>query len=137
MCSSSLLNNTITGYKVKETSNLGPRPEKPIELYEFERYCFSISCSFLLHFVGGIEVYNILVFLDINLFTGCSTNFVYAILQNKDWLCVCSSSAYGLQLVCSCPFCRKVILTIIIWLLKTLFYSSTICLIKMENGNEN
>ncbi|GLT62674.1 hypothetical protein SLA2020_352930 [Shorea laevis] len=26
----------IAGYKVKETSKLGPRPEKPIEIYEFE-----------------------------------------------------------------------------------------------------
>ncbi|KAM7531580.1 hypothetical protein LguiB_034990 [Lonicera macranthoides] len=26
----------IAGYKLKETSNLGPRPEKPIEIYEFE-----------------------------------------------------------------------------------------------------
>lgn len=26
----------VAGYKVKETSKLGPRPEKPIEIYEFE-----------------------------------------------------------------------------------------------------
>lgn len=26
------------GFKVKETSKVGPRPEKPIEIYEFERY---------------------------------------------------------------------------------------------------
>nr|XP_048321892.1 uncharacterized protein LOC107432177 isoform X2 [Ziziphus jujuba var. spinosa] len=26
----------VSGYKVKETSKLGPRPEKPIEIYEFE-----------------------------------------------------------------------------------------------------
>ncbi|KAA0035185.1 UPF0261 protein BPP1817-like [Cucumis melo var. makuwa] len=32
------------GFKVKETSKLGPRPEKPIEIYEFERY---IACSVL------------------------------------------------------------------------------------------
>ncbi|XP_050940080.1 uncharacterized protein LOC103486617 isoform X2 [Cucumis melo] len=32
----------IAGFKVKETSKLGPRPEKPIEIYEFERY---IVCS--------------------------------------------------------------------------------------------
>ncbi|KAA0067934.1 Glutaredoxin active site-containing protein [Cucumis melo var. makuwa] len=32
----------ISGFKVKETSKLGPRPEKPIEIYEFERY---IACS--------------------------------------------------------------------------------------------
>lgn len=30
----------IAGFKVKESSNLGPRPEKPIEIYEFE------SCPF-------------------------------------------------------------------------------------------
>ncbi|KAA0051230.1 uncharacterized protein E6C27_scaffold1250G00380 [Cucumis melo var. makuwa] len=30
------------GFKVKETSKFGPRPEKPIEIYEFERY---IACS--------------------------------------------------------------------------------------------
>ncbi|KAF7804289.1 putative thioredoxin-like protein [Senna tora] len=30
----------VGGYKVKETSKLGPRPEKPIEIYEFE------SCPF-------------------------------------------------------------------------------------------
>ncbi|KAK2655273.1 hypothetical protein Ddye_008325 [Dipteronia dyeriana] len=30
----------IAGFKVKETSKLGPRPEKPIEIYEFE------SCPF-------------------------------------------------------------------------------------------
>ncbi|KAL5760120.1 hypothetical protein ACOSQ2_018958 [Xanthoceras sorbifolium] len=30
----------LTGFKVKETSKLGPRPEKPIEIYEFE------SCPF-------------------------------------------------------------------------------------------
>ncbi|KAF9598732.1 hypothetical protein IFM89_031400 [Coptis chinensis] len=28
----------IAGFKVKETSKLGPRPEKPIAIYEFERY---------------------------------------------------------------------------------------------------
>nr|CAN80582.1 hypothetical protein VITISV_022680 [Vitis vinifera] len=27
----------IAGFKVKETSKVGPRPEKPIEIYEFER----------------------------------------------------------------------------------------------------
>ncbi|KAH9738194.1 Thioredoxin family protein [Citrus sinensis] len=27
----------IAGFKVKETSKLGPRPEKPIEIYEYER----------------------------------------------------------------------------------------------------
>ncbi|EXB88695.1 hypothetical protein L484_015380 [Morus notabilis] len=27
----------VNGFKVKETSTLGPRPEKPIEIYEFER----------------------------------------------------------------------------------------------------
>ncbi|WMV44459.1 hypothetical protein MTR67_037844 [Solanum verrucosum] len=27
----------IAGFKVKESSNIGPRPEKPIEIYEFER----------------------------------------------------------------------------------------------------
>ncbi|MCD7449706.1 hypothetical protein HAX54_001135 [Datura stramonium] len=30
----------IAGFKVKESSNLGPRPEKPVEIYEFE------SCPF-------------------------------------------------------------------------------------------
>lgn len=37
----------ITDSKVKETSKLGPRPEKPIEIYEFERYIFhtSILCG--------------------------------------------------------------------------------------------
>ncbi|XP_055812295.1 uncharacterized protein LOC129882145 [Solanum dulcamara] len=30
----------IAGFKVKESSNIGPRPEKPIEIYEFE------SCPF-------------------------------------------------------------------------------------------
>ncbi|KAK4272728.1 hypothetical protein QN277_021242 [Acacia crassicarpa] len=30
----------VSGYKVKETARLGPRPEKPIEIYEFE------SCPF-------------------------------------------------------------------------------------------
>ncbi|OVA06019.1 Glutathione S-transferase [Macleaya cordata] len=30
----------LGGFKVKETSKLGPRPEKPIEIYEFERYFF-------------------------------------------------------------------------------------------------
>jgi hypothetical protein len=39
----------ITDFKVKETSKLGPRPEKPIEIYEFERYHF--SC--LLNLVGS------------------------------------------------------------------------------------
>lgn len=34
----SKLNRAGTGYKLKETSNLGPRPEKPIEIYEFEGY---------------------------------------------------------------------------------------------------
>ncbi|XP_059309088.1 uncharacterized protein LOC132060191 isoform X2 [Lycium ferocissimum] len=28
----------ISGFKVKESSKVGPRPEKPIEIYEFERY---------------------------------------------------------------------------------------------------
>ena len=36
-----------TGFKVKETSKLGPRPEKPIEIYEFERYLILISYSSL------------------------------------------------------------------------------------------
>lgn len=27
-----------TGMKLKESSKLGPRPEKPIEIYEFERW---------------------------------------------------------------------------------------------------
>jgi hypothetical protein len=30
----------ITDSKAKETSKLGPRPEKPIEIYEFEGYHF-------------------------------------------------------------------------------------------------
>lgn len=34
--------NTVSGSVVKETSKLGPRPEKPIEIYEFERYFYSI-----------------------------------------------------------------------------------------------
>ena len=43
-----VVNNTglISDYKVKETSKLGPRPEKPIEIYEFERY-FSFRCLIL------------------------------------------------------------------------------------------
>lgn len=28
----------LAGYIVKESSKLGPRPEKPIEIYEFEGY---------------------------------------------------------------------------------------------------
>lgn len=31
-------NQICLGFKLKETSRLGPRPEKPIEIYEFERY---------------------------------------------------------------------------------------------------
>ncbi|KAH0470660.1 hypothetical protein IEQ34_000383 [Dendrobium chrysotoxum] len=33
---------SIAGFKLKETSRLGPRPEKPIEIYEFEREIVSI-----------------------------------------------------------------------------------------------
>ncbi|KAL0928862.1 hypothetical protein M5K25_000789 [Dendrobium thyrsiflorum] len=35
---------SIAGFKLKETSRLGPRPEKPIEIYEFERLTGYFSC---------------------------------------------------------------------------------------------
>ena len=39
------LSRLFSGYKVKETGKLGPRPEKPIEIYEFERY-FVFLCRY-------------------------------------------------------------------------------------------
>ncbi|CAK9179166.1 unnamed protein product [Ilex paraguariensis] len=53
----------IAGYKVKETSKLGPRPEKPIEIYEFE------SCPFCR------KVREIVAVLDLDvLFYPCPRN---------------------------------------------------------------
>ncbi|XP_061361930.1 uncharacterized protein LOC133305705 [Gastrolobium bilobum] len=53
----------VSGYKVKETSNLGPRPEKPIEIYEFE------SCPFCR------KVREIVAVLDLDvLFYPCPRN---------------------------------------------------------------
>ncbi|CAN1277365.1 hypothetical protein LINPERPRIM_LOCUS16304, partial [Linum perenne] len=46
----------LFGKKVKETSKLGPRPEKPIEIYEFERYGrmnTKCLCFFPLYMDGG------------------------------------------------------------------------------------
>ncbi|MCD7452656.1 hypothetical protein HAX54_017716 [Datura stramonium] len=37
----------IAGFKVKESSNLGPRPEKPVEIYEFERINSPVSSVML------------------------------------------------------------------------------------------
>ncbi|CAK7341821.1 unnamed protein product [Dovyalis caffra] len=49
----------VAGYKVKETSRLGPRPEKPIEIYEFE----------------GSQVREIVAVLDLDvLFYPCPKN---------------------------------------------------------------
>ncbi|KAJ1379826.1 Thioredoxin-like superfamily [Sesbania bispinosa] len=53
----------MTGSKVKETSKLGPRPEKPIEIYEFE------SCPFCR------KVREIVAILDLDvLFYPCPRN---------------------------------------------------------------
>ncbi|KAF2296459.1 hypothetical protein GH714_038281 [Hevea brasiliensis] len=53
----------VAGYKVKETSKIGPRPEKPIEIYEFE------SCPFCR------KVREIVAVLDIDvLFYPCPKN---------------------------------------------------------------
>ncbi|KAJ9695094.1 hypothetical protein PVL29_010542 [Vitis rotundifolia] len=53
----------IAGYKVKETSKVGPRPEKPIEIYEFE------SCPFCR------KVREIVAVLDLDvLFYPCPRN---------------------------------------------------------------
>ncbi|KAJ7971560.1 Thioredoxin family protein [Quillaja saponaria] len=53
----------IAGYKVKETAKLGPRPEKPIEIYEFE------SCPFCR------KVREIVAVLDLDvLFYPCPRN---------------------------------------------------------------
>lgn len=53
----------IAGFKVKETSKLGPRPEKPIEIYEFE------SCPFCR------KVREIVAVLDLDvLFYPCPKN---------------------------------------------------------------
>ncbi|GKV31813.1 hypothetical protein SLEP1_g40477 [Rubroshorea leprosula] len=53
----------VAGYKVKETSKLGPRPEKPIEIYEFE------SCPFCR------KVREIVAVLDLDvLFYPCPKN---------------------------------------------------------------
>nr|DAD28840.1 TPA_asm: hypothetical protein HUJ06_030308 [Nelumbo nucifera] len=53
----------IAGFKVKETSKLGPRPEKPIEIYEFE------SCPFCR------KVREIVAVLDLDvLFYPCPRN---------------------------------------------------------------
>ncbi|XAR64685.1 Glutathione transferase [Bertholletia excelsa] len=53
----------IAGFKVKETSKLGPRPEKPLEIYEFE------SCPFCR------KVREIVAILDLDvLFYPCPRN---------------------------------------------------------------
>ncbi|KAG5556560.1 hypothetical protein RHGRI_006979 [Rhododendron griersonianum] len=53
----------IAGFKLKETSKLGPRPEKPIEIYEFE------SCPFCR------KVREIVAVLDLDvLFYPCPRN---------------------------------------------------------------
>ncbi|CAA2972335.1 uncharacterized protein LOC111366255 [Olea europaea subsp. europaea] len=53
----------FAGFKLKETSKLGPRPEKPIEIYEFE------SCPFCR------KVREIVAFLDLDvLFYPCPKN---------------------------------------------------------------
>lgn len=45
----------IIGFKVKESSNIGPRPEKPIEIYEFERYfCWGSVLIPSITFTAGI-----------------------------------------------------------------------------------
>ncbi|KAJ6382514.1 hypothetical protein OIU77_031041 [Salix suchowensis] len=48
----------VSGYKVKETSKLGPRPEKPIEIYEFEGsekllQCWTLMFCFILAHKNG------------------------------------------------------------------------------------
>ncbi|KAK4343183.1 hypothetical protein RND71_038999 [Anisodus tanguticus] len=62
----------IAGFKVKESSNLGPRPEKPIEIYEFERhgtYGHFFSCPFCR------KVREIVAVLDLDvLFYPCPRN---------------------------------------------------------------
>ncbi|OAY42906.1 uncharacterized protein LOC110619977 [Manihot esculenta] len=43
----------VAGYKVKETSKVGPRPEKPIEIYEFESCPF---CRKVREIVGVLDI---------------------------------------------------------------------------------
>ncbi|XP_028771303.1 uncharacterized protein LOC114728561 [Neltuma alba] len=43
----------VSGYKVKETAKLGPRPEKPIEIYEFESCPF---CRKVREFVAILDI---------------------------------------------------------------------------------
>ncbi|KAH9738195.1 Thioredoxin family protein [Citrus sinensis] len=42
-----------SGFKVKETSKLGPRPEKPIEIYEYESY--TLHVIILYHWSGHFQ----------------------------------------------------------------------------------
>ncbi|XWS56003.1 hypothetical protein CRYUN_Cryun09bG0049100 [Craigia yunnanensis] len=60
----------LGGSKVKETSKIGPRPEKPIEIYEFEGYS-----NFLFFFPCLMLVREIVAVLDLDvLFYPCPKN---------------------------------------------------------------
>ena len=80
------------GITVKETSRLGPRPQKPIEIYEFEGYVCMYVCMYVLCLVYSFRLFWFLLSLDY-------------------WMNI---SFFHLFPVCewSCPFCRKVTLTL-------------------------
>ncbi|THG17357.1 hypothetical protein TEA_018336 [Camellia sinensis var. sinensis] len=50
----------IAGFKVKETSKLGPRPEKPIEIYEFERFVLIMDIKSILNIAFVREIVAVL-----------------------------------------------------------------------------
>jgi len=58
-CSFFLVNtsNAVSGFTVKETSKVGARPEKPIEIYEFERYFILLSIFFFCNFTLTIWIF--------------------------------------------------------------------------------
>lgn len=76
----------FAGYVAKETAKLGPRPEKPIEIYEFEGYEKIYSFIFVLYF-------SFLMFWLLKILTD-STYYLLLIMRLRGNF--------------SCPFCRKV-----------------------------
>lgn len=99
----------ITGFKVKESSKLGPRPEKRIEIYEFERYerwgsilmlaitfncvhLFMTNLCFLSFWFSFLSPFQVLDFI---------IDLLHCFLSYFAWHGTCGNFF-------SCPFCRKV-----------------------------
>jgi hypothetical protein len=104
---------SFTGYKVKETSKLGPRPEKPIEIYEFEGYITFQIVFFSLHNIVGRR--NLGGEFPCSLFSCSSFHLWLFYMQlwwiNTEWLYPFSPpnmDSDALPANFSCPFCRKV-----------------------------